>query len=142
MPINVSSPSTLWILAKVAIRFMESLHFLNITFTYLPCGKSTNPGECNFFYIFPLKFLNLVLIPSADLDGHQGTWTGRLCTKTKVLTTCFYFIQNFFCIIFEEKYFCCYILLTDQITISCSFYFALYWVICVSKLFVNQVVTS
>ena len=55
---------------------MESLHFLNITFAELPSGESTNPGEFNFFYISPLKSLNLVLIPGADLDGHRGAWTG------------------------------------------------------------------
>ena len=32
-----------------------------------------------FFYISPLKFLDLVLIPGVKLDGHRGTWTG--CQK-------------------------------------------------------------
>ena len=60
---------------------MESLHFLNITFAELPSGESTNPGEFNFFYISPLKSLNLVLIPGAKLDGHRGTWTGCFSEK-------------------------------------------------------------
>ena len=37
-----------------------------------------------------------------------------------------------FCIIFEEKYFSCYIFWTDQISLSDFFYFARYWAICVS----------
>ena len=45
-------------------------------FSSLPGGKSTNPGRFNFVYIFPLNFLNLVLIPSEKFDGHRGTWTG------------------------------------------------------------------
>ena len=30
----------------------------------------------SLFYISPLKFLNLILIPGAKLDGHKGIWTG------------------------------------------------------------------
>ena len=33
--------------------------------------------------------------------------------------------------IFEEKYFSCYILLTNQISLSGFFYFVKYWAICV-----------
>ena len=66
-------------MAKVATRFMGPLHFLKKTFAELPSGKSTNPGEFNFFNVSPLKSLNLVLILGADLDGHWGTWTG--CIK-------------------------------------------------------------
>ena len=65
-------------MAKVAIRFMESLYPLNIIFDKVPGEKSTEPGEFNFFYIFPLKSLNLVLIPGAKLDGQLDTWTGCL----------------------------------------------------------------
>ena len=36
----------------------------------------------------------------------------------------------------------CYILLTDQISLSDCLYFLRYWAICVLWLFVNQVVTS
>ena len=42
--------------------------------------------------------------------------------------------------IFEEKYFCCYILLPDQSSTSGCLHFVRYWAICV--LFVNEVVTS
>ena len=70
--------SCLWILVKVTKRFMESLHFLNITFAKLPSGESIYPGEFNFFYVSPLKSLNLVLIPGANLDGQRGTWAGSL----------------------------------------------------------------
>ena len=44
--------------------------------------------------------------------------------------------------IFAEKYFSCYILSPDQISLSGSFYFVRYWEICILQLFVNQVVTS
>ena len=46
------------------------------------------------------------------------------------------------CMVFEGKYFFCYVLLTDQISLSGCFYFMRYWAICVLHLFVNQVVTS
>ena len=36
---------------------------------------------------------------------------------------------------FEEKYFLCYIPLTDQILLSDCFYFLKYWTICVLQLF-------
>ena len=40
--------------------------------------------------------------------------------------------------IFQEKYFSCYILLTDQISLSDCIYFSRYWTICASQLFVNH----
>ena len=48
----------------------------------------------------------------------------------------------FFRVIFEEKYFSWYILLSDQITLSGCLYFLKYRTICVLLLFVNQAVTS
>ena len=39
-------------------------------FAQLPGGKSTGPGEFNLFYTSPLNSLNLVVIPSAKIDGH------------------------------------------------------------------------
>ena len=47
-----------------------------------------------------------------------------------------------FCIIFEERYFPCYILLIDQVSFSGCLYFVVYWAICELQLFVNQVVAS
>ena len=47
-----------------------------------------------------------------------------------------------FCIIFEERYFSCYILLIDHISLIGYLYFVRYWAICVLQLLVNQVVTS
>ena len=44
--------------------------------------------------------------------------------------------------IFQEKCFSCYILLTDQISLSDYLYLLRYWAICVLQLLVNQVVTS
>ena len=61
-PSKLDAPLVLWILAKVTTGFMESLHFLNKIFAYLPNGKSTCPSEFNFLFISPLKSLNLVLI--------------------------------------------------------------------------------
>ena len=72
-----------WILAKVTTRFIKSLHFLNIIFAKLPGRKLTGPGEFIFFYISPLKSLNLALIPGAKFDAHRGTWTG--CIYFRVL---------------------------------------------------------
>ena len=47
-----------------------------------------------------------------------------------------------FGMLFEEKYFSCYILLPDQISLSGYLYFERYWITCALQLFVNQVVTS
>ena len=53
-------------------------------------------------------------------------------------------LHNVLCNIFQEKYFSCYsqIYFTDQILLSDCLYFLRYWAIYVSKLFVNQAVTS
>ena len=50
----------------------------SVIFPQLSGGKSTGPSELNFLNISPLKSLNLILIPSAELGGHRGTWTGCL----------------------------------------------------------------
>ena len=42
----------------------------------------------------------------------------------------------------EEKYFSCYVLSPHQILLFGCLHFVIYWAICVSQLFVNQVVTS
>ena len=57
---------------------MEFLCFLSMTFAELPGGKSTDPCEFNISDNSPLKYMDLVLIPSAKLNGHRGTWTGCL----------------------------------------------------------------
>ena len=57
---------------------MKSLHFLSINFAERPIGKSTDPGEFNFCLYFPLKSLNLVLIPCVERDSHLATWIGCL----------------------------------------------------------------
>ena len=46
-----------------------------------------------------------------------------------------------FSMVFEEKYFSCYIILSDQISMSGCLNFVRYWAICVFSFFVNQVVT-
>ena len=52
------------------------------------------------------------------------------------------FLQHILCMIFQQKCFSCYILLTDQISLSDCLYFLRYWTICLLQLFVNQVVTG
>ena len=52
------------------------------------------------------------------------------------------FVQHILCIIFHEKYFSSYILLTGQNSLSYYLYFSRYWTIYVLQLFVNQTVTS
>ena len=47
-----------------------------------------------------------------------------------------------FCIIFEEKYLSCYILLIDQVLLCGSNYLVRYWAMCVLQLFVNLVVKT
>ena len=47
-----------------------------------------------------------------------------------------------FVYVFQKKCFSCYILLTDQISVSDCLYFSRYWAVCVLQLIVNQAVTS
>ena len=46
------------------------------------------------------------------------------------------------CIIFQDKCFSCYILLTDQSSLPGSLCFLRYWTICVLQLFVSHALTS
>ena len=50
--------------------------------------------------------------------------------------------EHILCTIFQEKSFSCYVLLTDQISLSDCLYFLRYQAICVFELFASQVVTS
>ena len=52
------------------------------------------------------------------------------------------FPTKIFCMVIQEKYFSCYILLIDQISLSDRLYFSRYWAMCVLQLLVKQVVTS
>ena len=52
------------------------------------------------------------------------------------------FFHHILSMIFQEKCFSCYILLTDQILLPDCLYFLKYWLIFVLQLFFNQVVTS
>ena len=40
-------------------------------------------------------------------------------------------LRHILCIIFQDKFFSCYIQLTDQISLPGSLYFLRYWAICV-----------
>ena len=51
-------------------------------------------------------------------------------------------LYHILCIIFQEKYFSCYILLTGRISLSDCFYILTYWVKYVLQLTVSQVVMS
>ena len=55
---------------------------------------------------------------------------------------CEQFLYHILCMIIQEKYFSCYALLTDQISLPDCLYCLRYWYICVLQLFINQVVTS
>ena len=50
------------------------------------------------------------------------------------------FLHHIFCMIFQQKCFSRYVLLTDQISLSDCLYFLRYWTICVLQVLVNQVV--
>ena len=65
-------PKLQYVLWNLCI-FMESLQSLLFSF---PVENQLTLVNLIFFYVSPLKSLNLVLIPGADLDGHRGTWTG------------------------------------------------------------------
>ena len=52
------------------------------------------------------------------------------------------FLHHVLCMIFQEKCFSCYILLSDQISLSDCLYFLRYLAIYVLELFVSQVVRS
>ena len=51
-------------------------------------------------------------------------------------------LHHILCMIFQKKYFSCYILLTDQISLSGCLYFLRDWVICVFELFLVRPVKS
>ena len=76
--VRYASPA-LWILAKVAIRFMESLHFLNIIFVQLPGGKSSDPNEFIFFSDFPAEIFEFSFVTGCNIRWPLGTWAG--CCK-------------------------------------------------------------
>ena len=48
----------------------------------------------------------------------------------------------YFVLIFQQKCFSCYILVTDQISLSDCLYFSRYWAICLLHLFVSQAMES
>ena len=52
------------------------------------------------------------------------------------------FLHHILCMSFQQKCFSCYILLTEQISLSNYVYFLRYWTIYVLQLFVSQGVTS
>ena len=53
------------------------------------------------------------------------------------LVSAMYFVSDL-----SKKCFSCYILVTDQISLSGYLYLSRYWTICKLQLFVNQTVTS
>ena len=106
----------------------------------------------NWSYL-PINILKFYIFCFYSLPS----WGLSKVIETKLQTTCFYLIKSFFkkrkevwnwspCLIcfmiFEEKYFWCYILLPDQMSMPGCLYFVRYGAICILQLFVNQVVTS
>ena len=61
----------LWILAIVAIRFRESLHFLNITFVSSPVEKELNPCAL-FFSYFPAELFEFGFNPRYGIRWSPG----------------------------------------------------------------------
>ena len=80
------------------------------------------------------------------------SWGLSRYNETKLQTTCFHVNLSFFKKLkrglelvshdFGEKYFSCYILLIDQISLSGCLYFVGYWEICVLRFLIKQVMTS
>ena len=61
--------------------FYRNSAFFKHNFCLAPRWKINWPRWIFFFYISPLKSLNLVLIPGAKLDGYWGTCTGCMSSK-------------------------------------------------------------
>ena len=82
--------------------------------------------------VFKLTCLLKILTNLATLTVTSGTFR---FSGVSVSNFCPYFLPQslsfIFCMIFEEKYFSCYILLTDYVSFPCCFYFMGYQAICV-----------
>ena len=106
--------------------------------------------------LVPDPFQGLSLINSLKLHtvcfNWILSWGLSKYIEPKLQTTCFYltlsifkkwkdqstklvYVRHFY-MIFEEKYFSCYSLLIDQISLSGCFYLLKYWTICVFQLLV------
>ena len=95
-----------------------------------------------YLWINSLNFPQLVFI-LYQVEGYQNIL--KLSCRPLAFTSYRAFLMLpclIFGMIFEEKYFSDYILLTDQISMSGYLHFMRYWTICELWLFVNQVVTS
>ena len=121
-------------------------------------GQLTEYNMRNIFLEKPYTICGGETSPTSFSKGCGASFWGlSKYIETKLQTTCFYLILSFFkkqkevwnqppsfvfCIIFQEKYFYCYIILFDQVLLSDCLYFASYWPICLLQLFVSQVATS
>ena len=117
--------------------------------SYPNCGGETSPrpfsGKLNWAYlwIYSLKWYTVCFY-------RMASWGLSKYIETKLRTTCFHLILSFFETVslphfpynFWKKYFLCYVLLIDKISLSGCLYCVRYWTICVLQLFVEQVVTS
>ena len=116
----------------------------NMVENLLPDYYLKNQNWANL-YINNLSFMQFVFIV-CQVEGYKNIF--NLSCRPFAFTSNKAFLRNkmspklIFCMIFEGKYFCCYILLADQISLSGCFYFVKSWAICVLQLFVNSVVTS
>ena len=86
--------------------------------------------------IFLLKCLP-VTVAISWLSFMFNPFDSRLSSRPLALTS----LPHFFWIVFEGKYFTCYILITDQISLFSCLYFVRYWAICVLQMFLDLVAT-
>ena len=85
---------------------------------------------CLYIKLKAIEILNLCCRPFA-----LSSFKAFLKKEMWNLSTC-----PIFDMIFEQEYFSCYILLTNQSSLTGCMYFMRYWAICVLQLFVKQVV--
>ena len=90
------------------------------------------------FIVWQVEGYRSILKPSWRPLAFTSNWA-FLKNKKRSGTSLLAFFSHNFC---RKKYFSCYILLIEQISLSGCLYFVRYSAICLLKLLLNQVVTS
>ena len=119
--------------------------------SYIKCGRETLPrpfyikSNCAYLLNWESKVLSSLLLLYVKLRTIEIYWNQavdhlllphiKLFKKSKRG-------MGLASLLFEEKYLSFYILLPDQVSLSCCFYFLRYCGICVLQMLVNQVGTS